>query len=386
MFNRLINLIKSDSFFLFGARGTGKTTLLKGLFPEASCLWINLLDPKEEDLFVRKPEELTARLKSLPPNSWVVIDEIQKAPKLLNIVHSYIESHQIKFALTGSSARRLKQKGVNLLAGRAFTNLLFPITHVEMEDRFGLTEVLEWGSLPKIFNTTSDEVRAEFLRSYGLNYISTEIQAEQWVRKIEPFRKFLPIAAQMNGKILNYAKIARDVGVDTTTIISYFDILEDTLLGFRLEAFHESIRKRQSQKPKFYFFDLGVKRALDQTLTVRLLPQTYAFGDAFEHLIICEMVRLNAYYRKDFRFSYLRTKDDVEIDIIIERPGRKRVFVEIKSKDNVGADDTKALCELSRHSDVTDLVLLSLDPHIKEVNSVRCYPWQQGLKEIGFHE
>ena len=197
------------------------------------------------------------------------------------------------------------------------------MTHLELGEVFSLQDVLQWGSLPKIFDLENDNARAAYLRSYGLNYVTTEIQAEQWVRKIEPFRKFLPIAAQMNGKILNYSKIARDVGVDTTTIISYFDILEDTLLGFRLDAFHESVRKRQALKPKFYFFDLGVKRSLEHTLTVHLLPQTFAFGEAFEYFVICEIMRLNSYYARDFSFSFLRTKDDAEVDLIVDRLGKK---------------------------------------------------------------
>ncbi|TWW09175.1 ATPase [Planctomyces bekefii] len=381
MFNRLINPIISYSFFLFGARGTGKTTFLTHFFRERNPFWINLLEPAEEDLFLRKPDELSARLENVRAGTWVVIDEVQKAPKLLNIVHHLIETKKLKFALTGSSARRLKQKGVNLLAGRAFTNYAFPLTHVELENAFSLIDVLQWGTLPKVFELTEPEARNAYLRSYSLNYVTTEIQAEQWVRKIEPFRKFLPIAAQMNGKILNYAKIAREVGVDTTTIISYFDILEDTLLGFRLDAFHESLRKRQTLKPKFYFFDLGLKRALEQTLTVPLLPQTFAFGSAFEHFVICEVMRLNAYYARDFSFSYLRTKDNVELDLIIDRPGRSRVFLEIKSSESVGREDSRSLDALTKGLDVKAL-LISRDPNRKKMGHVDCLHWQEGISEI----
>jgi predicted AAA+ superfamily ATPase len=384
MFKRLLNPIISDSFFLFGARGTGKTTFLTHFFKDLEVIWINLLDPAEEDLFLRKPEEFAARLQHAKPGTWVIVDEIQKAPKLLNLVHHLIETKKIRFALTGSSARRLRQKGVNLLAGRAFTNYFFPLTHIELEDVFSLSDVLQWGSLPKIFELTAEDARNAYLRSYSLNYVTTEIQAEQWVRKIEPFRKFLPIAAQMNGKILNYAKIARDVGVDTTTIIAYFDILEDTLLGFRLHAFHESLRKRQSLKPKFYFFDLGVKRALEHTLTVPLLPQTFAFGNAFEHFIIAELIRINAYYVKDWSFSFLRTKDDVEIDLIIERPGKIKVFIEIKSSENVSQEDCRSLSAFAKETK-GKFLLLSRDPHTKEFGSVLCLPWKEAIQVI-LHE
>jgi predicted AAA+ superfamily ATPase len=381
MFKRLINPIISNSFFLFGARGTGKTTFLKHYFKEHSVTWIDLLDPTLEDLFVRKPDDFLARLAHLDPGSWVMVDEIQKAPKLLNYVHQLIESKKLKFALTGSSARRLKQKGINLLAGRAFTNHSFPLTHIELAETFDLRECLQWGSLPKIFELQNAQEKSAYLRSYGLNYISTEIQAEQWVRKIEPFRKFLPIAAQMNGKILNYAKIAREIGVDTTTVISYFDILEDTLIGMRLEAFHESIRKRQALKPKFYFFDLGVKRALDQTLTVELLPQTFAFGDAFEHFIICEAYRLNTYLTKDFGLSFLRTKDDAEVDLVIDRPGRTRLFVEIKSSESIDGSDCRGLGHLAKDANAQAL-LLSRDKTSKDYDQVKCMFWKDGLKYI----
>ena len=381
MFNRLINPIISDSFFLFGARGTGKTTFLTEYFKGQPSIWFNLLDPDLEDLLARNPSEFTARLDHAAPGSWVIVDEVQKVPKLLNLVHLLIETKKLKFALTGSSARRLKQQGVNLLAGRAFTNYSFPLTYVELGEAFSLESVLQWGSLPKIFDLTSDEARAAYLRSYSLNYITTEIQAEQWVRKIEPFRKFLPVAAQMNGKILNYAKIARDIGVDTTTVISYFEILEDTLLGFRLEAFHESVRKRQSLKPKFYFFDLGIKRALEHTLAVPLLPQTFAFGDAFEHFIVCELMRLATYGSRDFRFSYLRTKDDAEIDVIIDRPGLPRIFLEIKSSDQVHQEDVRSLSALAKGSKAIPL-LLSRDPIRKTFGDIQCLHWRDGIDAI----
>lgn len=380
--NRTINILTSNSFFLFGARGTGKTTLLKELFPEKKALWLNLLDPAEEDLMLRRPNELAARISHLPAKSWVIIDEVQKAPKLLNIVHEFIESKGLLFGLTGSNARRLKQKGVNLLAGRAFTNTLFPFSFEEVPSEVALKNLLEFGSLPKIFAESDTLIKNEYLRSYGLNYITQEIQAEQWVRKIEPFRKFLPVAAQMNGKILNYSKIAREIGVDTGTVISYFDILEDTYVGYRLEAFHESIRKRQQQSPKFYLFDLGVKRALEGTLTVELLPKTYAFGAAFEHLIVCETIKLNSYHRKDFKLSYLQTKDHAEVDLLIERPGKKTLMVEIKSADEINRQHLATLKSFSKVRPHDEFYLLSRDPNAKIIDGVKCLHWQRGLREF----
>ena len=346
-------------------------------------MWIDLLDPAEEDLFVRDPNELHQRVSRVSTIKWVVIDEVQKAPKLLNIVHDLIESRGMRFALTGSSARRLKQKGVNLLAGRAFTNYLYPLTSSELGEAFDLDEILQWGSLPKIFSNSSPAARAEYLRAYVLNFITYEIQAEQWVRKLEPFRKFLPIAGQMNGKVLNYAKIARELGVDTTTVISYFDILEDTLIGFRLEGYHKSLRKRQTKAPKFYLFDLGVRRALTRQLNTPLQRETYVYGDLFEHFVVCEAIRLNQYLRLDYEFSYLRTKDGAEIDLVIDRPGLPSVYVEIKSKIHVRREDTSTLKAFVQDNDCAEGYLLSQDQNAKLIDGIHCLPWQKGFVELG---
>ncbi|MFZ4405108.1 MAG: ATP-binding protein, partial [Pseudobdellovibrionaceae bacterium] len=223
----------------------------------------------------------------------------------------------------------------------------------------------------------------EYLSAYVGTYLEKEIQQEQWVRKLEPFRKFLAIAAQMNGKIINRAKIAREVGVDDVTVANYFEILQDTLLGFYLPSFHISVRKAQRQSPKFYFIDCGIKRALDRTLTVELLPQTSAYGDAFEHFIILEFVKQISYGRLDWELSYLRTKDDQEIDLIIDRPGKKRIFIEIKSKNKVTAEDANVLERLGHDVDAkAEKILLSQDPLPQNFGSTKALFWQAGLKQI----
>ena len=383
MFKRSLNTSDSNSFFLFGPRGAGKTSFLKAHYSSKHTLWIDLLDPELEDRFTRSPNQLLAEIEAFKPRpEWVVIDEVQKCPKLLNIVHQQIESKGLKFALTGSSARRLKQKGVNLLAGRAFTYFMSPLTHLELGEKFNLTEALQFGTLPKLFTFQNDDQKMDFLRSYALNYISLEVQAEQWVRKLESFRKFLPIAAQMNAKIINYSNIASDIGIDSTTVKSYFEILQDTLMGFELESFHKSIRKRQIQAPKFYFFDCGIKRALEQTLTVPLLPQTSAFGDAFEHFIIIEAHRLNSYLKKDFRFSYLKTKDGAEIDLVVERPGQPDVFIEIKSKTEISEKDVTTLSAFQKEAPKAKYYLYSNDTRPKLFNKISCLHWQKGLAEL----
>jgi predicted AAA+ superfamily ATPase len=384
MFNRVIQFPKKNSFFLFGARGTGKTLLLKDRFKGPAALYIDLLDPELNQTYSLRPRTLLEQLAALPRKTeWIIIDEIQKIPALLNVVHQQIESSHFKFALSGSSARKLKRGGANLLAGRAFVNHLYPLTAREIGEPFSLADALAWGTLPRLFALESSEEKRDFLRTYTHTYLQEEITAEQVVRRIDPFRRFLFVAAQMSGQIVNFSKIAREVGASTPTVQTYFQILEDTLVGLLLEPFHESIRKRQRDNPKFYLFDTGVQRALNNTLTVELKPQTYAFGVAFEHFVINEINRLQAYAKKDYRLSYLRSKDDVEIDLIIERPGLKRALVEIKSTARVTEEDIRSLQSLSKDIARSEAFCLSLDPTVKKMSGVWCLPWQRGLEEIG---
>lgn len=383
MFIRLISPLTSKSFFLFGARGVGKSTFIENFFQQRRILLYDLLDPEVEDRFILNPKEFREEiLQRSGQFDWVVVDEVQKCPKLLNIVHKLIVQKQVKFALTGSSARRLYQKGTNLLGGRAHTEYLFPLTHIELANHFNLDEVLMTGALPESVTSESVKERNGFLRSYALNYLKHEVQAEQWVRKLEPFRRFLGVAAQMNGKIINYTNIARDIGVETGTVQSYFDILEDTLIGIRLNSYHRSVRKQQHKAPKFYFFDLGVKRALDRTLDIPLKPGTSAYGDAFEHFIILEILRLATYKKLDYELSYLLTKDGAEIDLILDRPGMAPVLVEIKSKEHVDDRDARALEHFRGDFRNAELYLLSKDSHQKRIGNTSALPWRKGIEQI----
>jgi len=225
------------------------------------------------------------------------------------------------------------------LAGRAFTYHLYPYSHRESEDDFNLDNRLRWGALPKVEQLATTEEKELYLRTYVTTYLKEEIAEEQIIRNLDPFRTFLDVAAQTSGQLINYSNIARDTGVSVKTVQSYFQILEDTLLGTFIHPFHESVRKRMHTNPKFYLFDEGIRRALSRTLTLDVLPQTRPYGTAFEHFIINECIKLNHYGRKDFTFSYLRTYDDAELDLIIERPGRLRALVEIKSKEQVDERD-----------------------------------------------
>jgi predicted AAA+ superfamily ATPase len=384
MFHRILIPSKSSSYFLFGARGTGKTTLLQTLFKPDEALFINLLDPEEEDLFIKQPDQLHHRLATVKEEiKWIVLDEIQRVPRLLDIVHELTQTSRFRFVMTGSSGRKLKRGASNLLAGRAFVYNLYPLVMTEIGDRFSLRDTLEWGTLPRVFQFGNNDDRSRFLRSYALTYLKEEIVSEQIIRKLDPFRQFLEVAAQSNGKIVNFTKIADDVGVDTKTVISYFSILEETLIGYLLHPFHQSIRKSQRTNPKFYFFDLGIKRALDRTLGLGLQEGTYAYGEAFEHFVVIEIVRLCSYLKPDWRCSYLRSKDGAEIDLIIDRPGLPYALIEIKSTINAGERDVAGLNRFLRSFSSAESFCISRDPYEKKIGDVWCFPIKTALQKIG---
>lgn len=357
---------------------------MRSFFEDKKPLWIDLLDPRTEDRYARDPDALIHEVEgSRGGLEWVAIDEVQKLPKLLDSVHFLIEKKGIKFALTGSSARKLKMGSANLLAGRAFVYHMFPLTAQELGNSFDLGSALRWGSLPAVARLETEPDRSEFLRAYALTYLKEEIWGEHIIRRLDPFRRFLEIAAQMNGEIVNYANIAADVGEDIKTVQSHYIILEDTLVGVLLEPFHLSLRKRQRKNPKFYFFDTGVKSALERSLDQPLAPGSYAYGKAFEHFVVLEAFRRNSYLRKDFRFSYLRTKDDAEIDLVVERPGLPLAFIEIKSAERVDERSTRTLERFRGDFGRAEAFCLSRDPSVKKIGSVRALPWAKGLDELG---
>jgi predicted AAA+ superfamily ATPase len=343
-----------------------------------------LLDPEVENTFSKNPERLKLQLMGLKTRpERVVIDEIQKVPKLLDVVHGLIESKlKTKFILTGSSARKLKRGAANLLAGRAYVYNLHPLTFLELGPKFNLVDVLHWGSLPRIFSLQTDRERKTFLNSYVLTYLNEEIRAEQIVRKLDPFRSFLPILGQVSGKIINHKRIADEIGTTTATVQSYFQIVEDTLLGFYLPAFHKSVRKSQKSSPKFYLFDTGVKKSLEESLDQIPVPKTSVFGELFEHFIVNEIYRYNLYYEKDFRLSFYATKNNVEIDLVLSK-GRSHYLIEIKSKDVVDEAEVRSLAKTSQDfSGLKGVFYLSNDKMRMKIENVQCLYWQDFMKEF----
>ena len=392
MYQRLCKPLKDMSFFLFGARGTGKTWLLRELLNEETeiLLKLNLLNESTYLEYLTKPEKLKNYLKILPDKKWIVIDEVQRIPSLLNVVHDILESPdyhgKIFFALTGSSARKLKRGGANLLAGRALVYNIYPFSYFEVNssgrEDFNLLQMLNWGSLPYVVTASSDVLRKEILTAYVGTYLKEEIKEEQIVRQIEPFARFLESAAQANTTIIQYSNIANAAQVDQKAVARYFEILEDTLIGYFLEPYSLSTRERTVAKAKFYFFDLGVCRALSRSLDIAISPGTYAWGKAFEHFFISEVLKLNSYYRTNLRFSYLRTKDDAEIDLIVERPGSSTLCIEIKSGKEVTEKEVNKLLNISSSIKNSKPMMVYDGKEELLINNVRIVNWKEALKEI----
>ncbi len=383
MIHRLLAPSKNNSFFIFGARGTGKSFFLSNQFSPKNVLTFDLLDSRIEKRFFANPEILETLIDEHSERiDWVVLDEIQRLPSLLNVVHRLIEKKKIKFCLTGSSARKLKRGAANLLAGRAFIYSLYPFTHTELANKFHLNDVLNWGSLPKIFDFNNDNDRAAYLHSYVMTYLKEEVIAEQLVRKLEPFRLFLPVIGQMSGKVINFSKIAKEVESDTKTIQNYFQILEDTLIGYFLPAFSRSIRKSQRGAPKFYLFDIGVKRALEESLNSKVVQSTSYFGELFEHFIILEVLRLNSYSGQNYKLSYLQTTNGGEIDLILTK-GSKNILVEIKSTEKADPIEVSKLSHYKKDFGVnSEAYYVSRDSLAQKIDGVHCIHWEVFFKKL----
>ena len=383
MLNRLLKLPINNSFFLFGARGAGKTSLLKVLFRE-QVLYLDLLNLELEAMYQLDPEQLYRQLSALPGDTkFVIIDEIQKVPKLLDVVHRKIEESGLTFILTGSSPRKLKRGAANLLAGRAFVFHLYPLISAELGERFELSTALSFGTLPAVWNFTDELDRRRFLKAYSNTYLKEEVWGEQLIREIEPFRRFLQVAAQQHGQIINYSKIARDVGVDDSTVKSYFSILEDTLVGFYLPAYAGSERKQLRSAPKFYLFDNGVMRALAGQVDYPLVPGSSEYGVAFEQFVIAELMRRMAYLEIDTKFSFLATEGGAEIDLVIGQGKKTVALVEMKSTNRISVtDDLKHLRGFSDDFKKALKVCLYTGDIALEHEGILILPWREGIERI----
>ncbi|MCY4643162.1 MAG: AAA family ATPase [Bacteriovoracales bacterium] len=382
----MIDLTKEQSFFLFGPRNSGKSTLLKTHFKElqtkGDILWIDLLDAQIQYQLSQRPSLLMDMWDAKKP-PWIVIDEIQKNPKLLDIVHKMMEETSAKFALSGSSARKLKRGHANLLGGRALPFYLFPFSFMELEKKFNLDRALKFGLLPRFWaSPMSDKDTVRGLYAYVDTYLKEEIASEQIVRKLDPFQRFLSVSAQSNGNIINFSKIERDAGLGASQAQKHFQILSDTLLGAFLPPYHSSIRKRQERKSKFYFFDTGVLRALQMMAQESLHPSTFEYGNLFETFIINEVLKMTAYLEKKWKLSYLKTQAGVEIDLIVEKPRTAPILIEIKSSLDIKEEHLKTLKRLASDFPKSTRYVWYRGPESYRIDQIQCLPWHQGIKEL----
>jgi len=362
---------ENESFFLWGARQTGKSTLLKMLYPD--CFYFDLLLNNEYERFQRNTGLLREILSVARPANPVIVDEIQRIPALLNEIHWMIENLGIRFILSGSSPRKILRSGGNLLGGRALRYELYPLICHEIPE-FNLIKALNNGLLPKIYQVKNP---GKLLSAYIGSYLQDEIIAEAKVRNITSFTKFLEVAAFSNGEIVNYTNISSDIGVSSPTVKEYFQILEDTLIGRFVPSFQKKPKRRVIQAPKFYYFDVGVANYLLKRGVVE--PGSESFGKAFEHYIYHEIYTHSHYSDLNYPVRYWRTASQLEVDFIL---GDHEVAVEVKSTEMATPRHIKGLQSFGEEYSVKELILLTNDPWPRKMGNVSILPWKIFLERL----
>lgn len=360
-----------ESLFLWGARQTGKSTLLKNLFPDA--LWFDLLQSDVFKRFQKRPVQFRETILATASGTVVVVDEIQKIPALLDEIHWLMVNHSVRFVLSGSSPRKIIRSGVNLLGGRALRYELYPLIYAEIPN-FDLLRGLNNGLLPRHYLS---EHPKKMLSAYIGNYLRDEIIAEAKIRNIGAFTKFLEAAAFSNGEMVNYTNIASDCGVSAITIKEYFQILEDTLIGRFVPSFQKKPKRRVILAPKFYYFDIGIANYLLKRGTIEMGSE--AFGSAFEHFIYHELYAHSNYSEGNYTISYWRTTSQIEVDFIL---GDHEVAIEVNGTDNVQLRHLKGLKSFSEEYEVKKLLVVSNDPFERVVGNVTVLPWRIFLQRL----
>ncbi len=367
------------SFFLFGPRATGKTTWLREHF--ASARWYNLLLDGEMIRLTRDPELFLLEAAALPAGSWVVVDEVQRAPGLLNSVHELLSRRNLglRFALTGSSARKLKRGQANLLAGRAVTRRFFPLVAQEVGFELDVLDVLRFGMLPSVRSERSHQGRVDLLEAYGEVYLAEEIRAEALVKNLAAFARFLEVAALMNGQVTSISAIARDAGIARPTVQGYFDVLVDTLIGTWVPAFRPRARVKEVAHSKFYFFDSGVARSLARRLREPL--ESSERGPLLETYVLHE---LRAYINDSGcggELFYWRTPSGTEVDFVWSR-GNRRVAIDVKASARWRSNEVRGLKELARNLSQTRAIAVYLGEHILNDDEVEVLPLRTFLERL----
>ncbi len=364
----LKNLLKKRSYFLLGPRGTGKSTLIEQTLPDAKIY--DLLDASVFQRLVRDPTLISQETIA---STLVVIDEIQKLPELLDEAHRLIVKRKQRFLLTGSSARKLRKGGANLLAGRAFQAWLLPLTSQEIPD-FDLLTYLNTTGLPEFYG---HEGAHDYLRAYVGTYLQEEIKAEALTRNLPGFVRFLEVIALCNGEEINYANISSDCGVPVRTLEGYFEILNDTLIGFSIQPFLSTKKRKAMTRAKYFLFDIGVVNFL--TKRGRVEFKSELFGRVFEHFIALELRAFLAYHFIDLPLQYWRSAAHFEVDFII---GNK-LAIEVKGTDLVTDKHLKGIRAFKEEGLIQTYAVISLDSHERlTVDGIHIWPWKIFLKKL----
>lgn len=361
-------LSKKKSFFLFGPRSTGKTTLIEQQLQDA--LIFDLLDEDVYGELLRRPKLISERLDARKGSPLVVIDEIQKLPKLLDEVHRLIKSKNTRFLLTGSSARKIKRGGANLLGGRAWQAELFPLTTTEIKG-FSLLQYLNRGGLPHIYSSSDYQ---EELRSYVNLYLREEVAAEALVRNVDQFAKVLDLVGLTNGHEINYEGLSSDSGVKAKTIDNYLQIIEDTLIGFKLPAFRKTIKRKAITRSKLYLFDIGLVNHLAQSGEIK--SNSELFGRAFEHFLMLEIRAYLSYSREYVPMAYWRSVKQHEVDCILGQ----QLACEFKATRSVHPSHLHGLKALREEGLIKHYCVVSQDSEERVLDGIPVYPWQKFLQ------
>jgi predicted AAA+ superfamily ATPase len=373
MYNRrqIFQGVGNESAFLWGARQTGKSTLLKAIYPDAP--YFDLLLANEFNRFLRNPSLLREIIEATPPGSPVIVDEIQRLPSLLNEIQWMIVNRKRQFILSGSSPRNIMRSGGNLLGGRASRYELYPLVYKEIPD-FDLLRALNNGLLPRHYLAKNAD---KLLSAYTGSYLRDEIITEAKIRNIGSFSRFLEMASFSNGEIVNYSNIAADCGVSAPTVREYFQILEDTLIGRFLPSFQKKPKRRVILSPKFYYFDVGIANYLLKR--GRIQTGSESFGHAFEHFIYHEIYSHSHYSDLNYQLSYWRTASQLEVDFIL---GDHEVAVEVKSTDMANSRHLQGLKNFAEEYKVKKLILVSNDTYPRKVDNIMIMPWNYFLDQL----
>ncbi len=373
MYHRIFDIENrlDEAMFLFGGRQVGKSTLLKERFPKA--VYFDLLNSELRNRFRQHPEVFRESLLRYPPETLVIVDEIQKVPDLLDEVHWLMVNKGLFFILSGSSARKLKKGGANNLGGRAIPETLFPLVSAEIPD-YDLERAVQNGMIPRHYMVANARNR---LKSYIELYLKEEIIEEAVVQNVDDFVRFLEVAAISDGEMLNYESVASDCGVSANTVKAYYKILCDTLLGFEVPAYTKVIKRKLTKASRFYFFDVGIANYL--TGRHHLAPKTPEYGHAFEHLVMQEIAAYLGYSNSEEKLTYWHTYDNQEVDAVI---GDARVAIEIKSTDSVQASHKKGLAEFAKEHPNVRQILVSRDRVTRRSGDIDLYYVTDFFKEL----